>query len=88
MHSACEAYPLGGLGACPPGNFFKINALRTNLEAFLKALFHTSTLQKLLFKMSKEGSSSRTYRYKTFSYIYKVEVISSLLVSVHYYYMI
>ena len=78
MHSACKVCPLVGSGGMPPGNYFKINTLRMNLEAFLKTLFHTSTL-------FKEGNSSRTY---TFSYIYKVEVISLLLVSVHYYYII
>ena len=26
---------LGGLGACPPGNFEKIHSLRLNLRAFL-----------------------------------------------------
>ena len=62
-----------GLGAYPLGNYFKNNALRLNLEAFLKALFHTSTLQKILLKMSKEGNSNRTYRYKTVSYNYMTE---------------
>ena len=71
----------------PPRKFFK-NCIENESRSISEGIVHTSTLQKILFKMSKESNTNRTYRYKTFSYIYKVKVINLLLVSVQYHYMI
>ena len=57
-----QCMPTGGMGI-PPGNFLKsCNPLRMNLEAYK---YTSMMIKELLFKMSKEINTSRTYRYKT-----------------------